>query len=154
MVHHPPSTRSLCAIGHLYDWSRGRDGTASALPADHRNAKTLRPFGSDDVPTSTVIPDDPYDEPEQSVPPQPHQRPTAQSTHIQWPARGLKGPVFLLTVIGFFLTTFNSYSFFFRLVVSFATAFGRHTTRTCIYGILRDGSTIRTSLLGGCMVSN
>ncbi|KAI9446135.1 hypothetical protein H4582DRAFT_1903779 [Lactarius indigo] len=43
VVLHSPSTRSLCTINHLYDWTRGRDGAARALPADHRNAKTLPP---------------------------------------------------------------------------------------------------------------
>ena len=42
MVHYPPSARSLCAINRIYDWPRGRDGPARALPAHHRNAETLR----------------------------------------------------------------------------------------------------------------
>jgi hypothetical protein len=46
MVPHPASARPLCAINRIFEspWERKRPLAATALPSNHRNAKTLRQY--------------------------------------------------------------------------------------------------------------
>jgi len=155
MVRHPPSARPLCAFNGIHEWPRGRHGGAKPLPAVHRIPKTLRPHGSIDVSASAIIADDPHDEPKCPVP-QPH-GPSAQPTHIQRPARGLrtvsKTPLFSVVQVldrwdyFFCCASRRLIPLFFLLcsVGSLAT-YGHHTSHTDSDLYLR-GSMTRTSLL-------